>query len=366
MADPSAPPPGAPPRRTALTGVRVFDGRELSEPRTVVIDGAVIGTDPTGADVVDGRGAVLLPGLIDAHVHLQDRTTLDLLCSWGVTTALDMGTWPPARVRALRGVPGLTDVRSAGTPAIGGGGPHARIPGMPADAFLLAPEQAATFVAARVGEGSDYIKVVLEAPGRGGPDQASVDALVTAAHAHDKLVVAHASVTGAVATALHAGVDVLTHAPLDRPLDEEAVTRIAQEGRVVVPTLTMMEGTAAAAPTTSYQAAAQSVSSLHRAGVLLLAGTDANSQPGVFFAPVHGQSLHHELELLVAAGLSPAQALRSATSSPARVVGLTDRGAVEPGLRADLVLVEGNPLEDISATRSIRRVWCAGVAHEPA
>jgi N-acetylglucosamine-6-phosphate deacetylase len=79
--------PGA--GKTALTNVRVFDGQSLRPPGTVVIDGDRIGTGPAGAQIVDGAGGVLLPGLIDAHVHVRDRDTLDRLCGFGVTTVLD-------------------------------------------------------------------------------------------------------------------------------------------------------------------------------------------------------------------------------------------------------------------------------------
>ncbi|MDI5969616.1 amidohydrolase family protein [Streptomyces sp. SL13] len=72
-------------------------------------------------------------------------------------------------------------------------------------------------------------------------------------------------------------------------------------------------------------------------------------------APRHGESLHHELELLVRAGLSTAEALRAAAALPARHFRLPDRGAVAPGPRADLVLVDGDPIADIRATRAIRR-----------
>jgi imidazolonepropionase-like amidohydrolase len=99
---------------------------------------------------------------------------------------------------------------------------------------------------------------------------------------------------------------------------------------------------------------------MYRAGVPILAGTDANAAAGVPAAIRHGVSLHHELELLVEAGLSPLDALRGATSRPAHYFGLADRGLIEPGRRADLVLIDGNPLQDITATRSIRRIWCGG------
>ncbi|MEW1637241.1 amidohydrolase family protein [Streptomyces sp. NPDC093801] len=353
--------------KTALTNARVFDGRRLLEPATVVVDGGLIATDPGGARVVDAGGAVLLPGLIDSHVHLHGPENLRQLRDHGVTTALDMATWPPALVDSLRAVPGLTDIRSPGALAIAAGGLHSRMPGMPADSFVTGPEDAERFVAARVAEGADYIKVVAERPGPGALDRPTLDALVAAAHAHGRLVVAHAAAVEAYAMAQEAGADVLTHVPGDRPLDAAAAARMRAAGRTAVPTLTMMEGLAAAGlPGVEYAPARASVAALHGAGVPVLAGTDANATPGVPFTPSHGSSLHHELELLVDAGLTPLDAVRAATVLPARRFGLTDRGAIRPGRRADLVLLDGDPLTDVRATRRVLRVWCAGVEHAAA
>jgi imidazolonepropionase-like amidohydrolase len=98
-----------------------------------------------------------------------------------------------------------------------------------------------------------------------------------------------------------------------------------------------------------------SVARLRQAGVPLLAGTDSPN-PGT--AP--GPSIHRELELLVRAGLTPVEALRAATSAPARAFGLEDRGQIAVGQRADLVLVRGDPTTDILATRDIVRIWKGG------
>ncbi|TDD20451.1 amidohydrolase family protein [Nonomuraea diastatica] len=352
--------------RIAIAGARIFDGRQLSEPRTVVIDGGVIGTDAADAEVVDAGNGVLLPGLIDAHVHLSGHNTLEKLCSYGVTTALDMGTYPPQRLAALRETSGGSDLRSAGTPAIGSGGLHARIPTMPSDAIVTHPEQAKPFVAARLAEGCEYIKIIAD-PGEGGPDQRSMTALVDAAHAHTMRVVVHAVSQEAVIMALDAGADIITHVPLGPPLDPQVVARIAASGRTVIPTLAMMEGIAAAAGRPDgFAGARRSVGLLHQAGGRIVAGTDTNDTAAVPFQPEAGASLHHELELLVDSGLSTVQALRAATHLAARAFGLTDRGAVEPGMRADLVLIDGDPLADIRATRDIRRIWCGGIEQSPA
>jgi imidazolonepropionase-like amidohydrolase len=91
-------------------------------------------------------------------------------------------------------------------------------------------------------------------------------------------------------------------------------------------------------------------------GVPVLAGTDSPA-PGA----TYGASLHGEMELLVRAGLTPTQALMAATSAPARAFGLDDRGRIAPGLRADLLLVEGDPTADILHTRRIVKIWKRGV-----
>jgi len=352
--------------KVAITNVRRFDGHQLVPGSTVVIDGGLIGTDSAGAQQVDGGGGVLLPGLIDAHVHLDDAGQLAVLGSYGITTALDMASLPAASA-SLRGLAGQTDIRSACTPAVAPGSLHSILPTAEAG-LITGPDEAKRFVADRVAEGADYIKIVIGSP-FADHDQATIDAIVAAAHEQGKLVVAHASSAESVAKAQAAGADILTHAPLDQALDPAAAAQAAAAGRVVVPTLTMMEAIVAkvAPPGADYAHARGSVAELHQAGVPILAGTDAHEASDFIPADVpHGESLHRELELLADAGLPLLDVLRAATVLPARYFGLADRGAIEPGNRADLVLLQDDPLSDIRATRSIRRIWCAGIEHKPA
>jgi imidazolonepropionase-like amidohydrolase len=360
--------------KIALTNVRVLDGDGLLEPATVVIDGGRIGTDPAGATTVDGGGGVLLPGLIDCHIHLTDEGTLAALARHGVTTGLDMGTWPPELVASLRGRPGVTDIRSSGVGATHPASAHAqrmragqrpdgeqRGPGLVAD-----PEEAKAYVAARVAEGADYIKVIVDPPGF---DPVTIAALVGAAHAHGLRAIAHAANREAVLLAQAAGVDVLTHAPIDRPLTDDDVAATVAGGQVIVPTLTMMEAIVArigAVAPVSYDPARTTVAAWHRAGAAILAGTDANQTAAAPASPPYGSSLHHELALLVDAGLSAVEALRSATVSAAERFGLDDRGVIAPGKRADLVLIDGDPVRDITAIGNVAAVWCGGIKVEVA
>jgi imidazolonepropionase-like amidohydrolase len=109
----------------------------------------------------------------------------------------------------------------------------------------------------------------------------------------------------------------------------------------------------------SYAAHRDGVQSLVQAGATLVVGTDASAGGS---PAAHGISVHREIELLTEAGLSPLQVLRAATSTPADVFSLSDRGRIVVGRRADLLMVRGNPIDDITATRDTLRVWRAGIA----
>jgi imidazolonepropionase-like amidohydrolase len=125
--------------------------------------------------------------------------------------------------------------------------------------------------------------------------------------------------------------------------------------------LGLVEGMkAAGVPGPVYEPARESVAAFHAAGMPIIAGTDANAVPFSPSSPPFGASLHQELELLVDAGLTPAEALNAATSVASDHFDLDDRGRIAPGLRADLVLLDADPTADIAATRRIRGVWIAG------
>ncbi|MFE3226036.1 amidohydrolase family protein [Nocardia sp. NPDC059228] len=252
-------------------------------------------------------------------------------------------------------------------PILGSAGVHSRVPGIAAIAVISSPEEAEPMVAQRIADGSDYIKLILEAPGDGGPDAPTAKAVVADAHERNVPVVAHVTTPGAYAMAIDAGVDILTHVPLGARLPASDVERMAIGRHAVVPTLTMMEGSADTYGVGAlFDDALANVAALRKAGVAVLAGTDANATPGLPFQPPFGASLHHELELLVRAGLSTVEALNAATVLPARHFGLADRGVIAPGMRADLILLDGDPIADIRAARTIRRIWCGGTEHPPA
>ncbi|HNR90917.1 MAG TPA: CIA30 family protein [Dokdonella sp.] len=388
----------------AIRDVRVFDGEQMIERASVVVrDGLIahVGPDVPIADgiaVVDGRGRTLLPGLIDAHVHAWGEAQRDAL-RFGVGTEIDMHG-DASRLPALKAQRAslregaAADLWAAGTAVTAPGG-HGTQYGFTIP--TLAPgDDVRAFVDARVDEGADFIKLIVEDLGvySGAPKWPTLAATqvataIEAAHARGRIAVVHVSRQVDALVAIRSGADGLAHVFVDETVGAELVAEMKARDAFVVPTLSVTaqgsgdgDGSSLVADArlkpflSSAQAnslgarieviardagfrdrAFASVRALNAAGVTILAGTDAGN-PGT----AHGASLHGELELLVRAGLSPAEALAAATALPARRFGMTDRGRIAPGLRADLVLVDGNPLDDITATRAIAMAWKSGHA----
>jgi len=384
---------GGPAGDYLIRGARIFDGERLLNDSDVLIrDGVILQVgevrDVGGATVIDAAGMTLLPGLIDSHVHIISVEMLRQAAAFGVTTELDMFMHVQL-ARELRQREDFTraDFRTAGTLATAPRG-HGTQFGLPITT-ITSPDEAAEFVKARLNEGSDYIKLVYD-DGRGfglnfaTHSRETLAALISATHDHGKLAVVHVSDQPAARDAIELGADGLVHIFGDAPADEGFVELIKSRSAFVIPTLSVIErlgggsdqfaADAHLAPLLTDADAANlkssfalpgakvsvghakaSVRSLQEAGVRILAGTDAPN-PGT----VHGASLHRELELLVECGLTPPEALAAATATPAKAFGLSDRGRIAKGMRADLLLVEGDPTTDITATRAIRRVWIAG------
>lgn len=356
--------------------------------------------------VIDGAGKTLLPGLIDAHTHAFDGDLAEAL-TFGVTTELDMNNLPPllaAQRRQAAERDDVADIRSSSMIATAPNGHPTQI--MTPDVLkalgtdrtldtVADSGEAKAFVEARLAEGVDYLKIAIDDGGSSGmrlpalgPELAAV--LVEAGHAAGLRVIAHTVTAREALIALDAGADGLAHlySDVNEERAEEMAARIAAYDAFVISTITYIEAVTgdpngqellrdpriAARMSDRSKAtfgrewadipmhsqgvvnASHAAAALRRAGVPVLAGTDCTP-----FGPVHGASLHHELLLLTEAGWTAEQALAAATGTTARLFGLTDRGRIAPGLRADLLLVNGDPTTDITATRAVEEVWRGGV-----
>jgi imidazolonepropionase-like amidohydrolase len=390
-----------PERALVFRNVDMFDGTRMTR-RTIVLvrDGLIraVGTDiaiPSSAQVIDGIGKTLLPALFDAHTHLgakQGELFLRNALDFGIATELEMwGSDASLALRKKMGAADSADIADFRTAGIGITVPrgHPTQMGGPPFPTIAPDDNAQTFVDARIAEGSDHIKIIYEHTFPTLTRQ-QIEDVVAAAHRRNKVVVVHNTTQSDAREAIAAGADGLAHIFADSPPEPGFAEFAAQHHVFVIPTLTVVEALTVAPGKPWWQDdshvgpyitpsmkrtldvkvpsgfgaklklahAEAAVGALHRAGVPILAGTDA---PGPGLA--HGLSLHRELELLVKSGLRPLEALASATFEPARAFGFRDRGRIAVGLRADLLLVNGDPTAAIPATRDIVGIWKLGVPH---
>jgi len=362
------------------------------------------GEVPAGATVIDGHGGTLMPGLIDSHVHTDLNGLRDAL-SFGVTTELEMnGHWTPKKRKKIAERSDIADLRSPGMGLTPPGGHPTEY--MSSSNNLLirlfyryptvsTPDEAVKFVDKQIAQGADYIKIFIEDgtcigfPGLPVLNDETLNAAVKEAHRNGKMTIAHVTTAEGGRRAIAAGVDGLAHLFFDSQPTPKFVDATASTGAFVIPTLVTISS--AVGNNASALAADKRVSSrlsqkwldslsrsmnvypkgkledvyagvmaLQKAGVDILAGCDVSEPIPSLGGLAHGASLHQELQLLVAAGLTPIEALQAATSTPGRRFALTDRGRIAPGARADLLLVDGDPTTNISDTLSIHAVWRQG------
>ncbi|KAJ6465707.1 hypothetical protein C8R45DRAFT_1022094 [Mycena sanguinolenta] len=361
------------PKKIAITNVRVFDGKKLLPLGTVFVDGDKIVANAEGAEVVDGHGGTLLPGLINSHAHPASVQDLEDLSAYGVSTVMVAMCNPPAVCQSVMNFTGLTDVRFAGLGAISPNSSLAAQFSIMPNQTVSSPSQAPQFVADQLAIGATFIKIAEDVPTSPTRlDQPTLNALVDAAHAKNTRVVCHAADYAAFDAGLTAHADQVHHAPEDFPLDAPLIEKFVAQKTVSCPTLLIFQEFIAmgAAVPSAYGVANMSVTRLYEAGVPILAGTDGpvpfggnatNSTVDIF---PFGVGLHNELENLVGAGMSTVDVLRSATVLGAQHNLLFDRGVIAPGMRADLLLISGDPIANISVTRNIQKVWIAGMEYE--
>ena len=353
------PPPS--PATLSFKNVQVFNGHDFEGPMTVSMKGGRIVDSASDAREIDCSGKYLIPGLIDAHCHPLVPKDLDNLSKHGVTTAMSMAGFSKDHMDSLKGHHGYTDIVGAGRPAAGPDNIHVKaMPGWPKDELVTDASQADSYVERQIAMGADFMKLLSDVPGL---SEDILVALAEASRKRGKLVVCHAAKLDAVRMALEARADQIHHIAMDGLVDKGDIAKFKEHGSILCPTLSVMEGLAKGLPRPGmrYEHASGNTGMLHQAGIPILCGTDANEGTPSPSPVPFGASVHHELELLVSAGLSPLEALRSATVLPPQYFGLKDRGVIAPGYRADLVLLSENPLENIAATKSIENVWFAGI-----
>jgi imidazolonepropionase-like amidohydrolase len=379
---------------------------------------------PDGATTTDLGGAYVIPGLINLHAHLgntvdlvQDtkfhtresvEKDLQTFASYGVTTVVSMGTdrdtiFPlrneqraAASANATtRWTPSMARVYTVGQGLMFEGG-YGGLTGATDPAAT--PEEAVASVNAQLDKGADFIKLWLDSELGTMPKMpaAMTKAIIDAAHARSARVLAHVFYLEDAKLLASQGIDGFVHMVRDQPIDQDLIDTMLKQGTwqaagtlsreavmfaygstpefasdpfftrgVSAKTVELIKSperqkTQASNPNfrkfpAFFETAKANYKRMVDAGIQFAAGTDSGP-PGRF----PGYFDHWELQLMVDAGLTPAQAIDAATRRAAMFLGAEDLGTLEPGKWADLVVLDANPLADIRNSRKIRSVYIAG------
>ncbi len=379
----------------AFTGVTLIDGTERAPVRNatlVVKDGRVVAAGaaqsvriPEGAERIALDGKVVIPGLMNAHGHVNGVPDLSTYAAYGVTTVFSLGGEPPEifAARASQETPTLQRAR------VFVAGPVLT---------PTTPDEARAQVAAVAARHVDIVKIRVDDNLGTTPKMPSdvSSAVIDEAHRRGMRVAVHLFYRDDAASLLAAGADFIAHSVRDVEIDPPLLARLKASGVCVSPTL-MREVSAFVYESTpdffndpfflahanpewvaagrdparqdavrrsvsaqrykaALQVASRNVKRLADAGVPLAMGTDTGPT-GRF----QGYFELMELELMVKAGLTPRQALASATRVAARCMKLdADLGTLEAGKWGDFVVLDADPLADIANVRRIHSVWIAG------
>lgn len=380
----------APGETVAIVGATIFDATGAApRPADVLIrDGriAAVGARlaiPADAVTIDARGKALTPGFFDVHTHWTPNGTpyetpaiATAYVKAGVTTVNDFHQPPESYEPRRRWLSQLATPHVNLTARMSTPGGHGADWGdTTTTKWVNTPEGARLEVGRLVPYEPDLIKAFADGWRYGlSPDNTSMDvgvlsALVDEAHKNDLKVVTHTVTVARGKVAARAGVDIIVHSLQDGPVDQEVIDLMKAAGTAYAPTLAVYEPVKPGQTppddlnnprfvqsNAKFQYAMRNVKALHDAGVLVALGTDAG-MPGT----LHGFSTLHEMELLVQAGFTPVEALMVATANSARAMGvLDDRGTIEVGKRADLVLIDGAPWRNIADVRKTERVFIDG------
>ncbi len=407
---------------TALTGVYLIDGtgKQPIENATILIEGdriTAVGQDliiPTHAQIINLPGKTVMPGLIDAHVHMgaqikigdvretrlgggerlifggkdftdNYREARETSLAYGITTTRSAGDFLND-ILALKEDTGQGKVRG---PRIVAGGPSFQQPGghpgstvwgddpltiQEAARRPVTTEEARRMVSDLAAKGVDFIKIIISDTRLGMERNPKyklpwniIDAITDEAHRHDLIVVAHIENAADARRAIQAGIDDIEHlflhgdnASIDYDAYDEVFRLMVENGTYLTPTMIVSATGLRPIEEIDMSALTYGNKLIRRAfdaGVKIAAGTDAGA-PEL----AHGWALHAELALMVNdQGIPALEAIKSATSTNAGLLGKSaDLGTVAPGKLADLLIINGNPLNDITNTTHIKMVIQGG------
>ena len=363
-----------------IRGVHLFDGDADRGVVDVAVRGGRIarigsvGGGCEGATTIDGTGKHLIPGLVNAHVHLWNESDLRVALQAGVFAVFDLHSseGPDASFRRLRDSSSYASYYSAGYAATVPGGHPTQLFPIETINDSVTPER---FVEHRVAKGADLVKIVSSNPtpeSLGATNRtlsfAQIEAITRAAKARNRKVVVHVARIDETVRIARMGVDGFAHLwSYGDSASDEQLRVLKNAGVFVIPTVLLQQRgwqTIEREPNKEHSfrgflspmpLVLHEIRRVHDAGIPIVAGTDPPN-----YGVNYGDDLIEELAIYARAGLSNVDVLRTATGTPARLLPLDGIGRIVEGSRANLILLNADPLTSIAALRDVAGIWKNG------
>ena len=354
-----------------IADVKLFDGNKVTEHANIYVKkGKIVQIDSSNQTsllkskkLIDGKNKTLIPGLINAHCHLSSSNDLKDAAQAGILTLIELLRLQEDSIKHFRKLAEKPTYANFYTSGIAADMPNGVINLYIKQLNPFAPntqKEAVQFIQNRVDQQVDFIKIIYDSRLPEKFSDSLFDALISETHKNNLLAVVHSELLRDADYEFDHGADIIGHGWVDSLISDETLLKWGSREFYITPTLLIHCKAKKIHNMKSYALTLEQIIAeigrLHKAGIPLLAGTDAPAE-GLNYTT----DLYEELALYIEAGLSPLEALKTATSNPAKAYKLKNKGVIQTGLTADFVLIDGDLLIDIKRLHMISHVWKKGV-----
>lgn len=363
-----------------ISNITLFDGDSVYNNISIAVIGEkIVAIDKKlnykSTDSIDGTGKTIIPGLINSHVHISKANELQEAIMAGVFVVLDMHKSNEKTADTLRLYQDSLQYASFYSAGFGATVPNGHPTQYSPEMETIDSISAKEFVLNRIENNADYFKIFREpqshprTPKNIPPtlNYEQIDTLIKTAKEHDLLTIAHVSKVEDAVRMAGMGINGFAHIWEDKNITEGQLDSLSEYKVFMVPTLYLLKTGLGFSPLKhtnspvrgthlTFEEILTDVQKLYKNEIPILAGTDSPN-----FGFNHGTDLYKELVLLQEAGLSNLEVLKSATSNPAIVFGLDNAGFLRVSNRANFILIDGNPMDDINDIANMEGIWKNGI-----
>jgi imidazolonepropionase-like amidohydrolase len=354
-----------------IKNVKLFDGNNVIEHANVYVkDGLITGIKTYEETItcnykylIDGNNKTLIPGLINAHAHILNSNNLKESTQAGILTTLDLNCLTEDSIAIYKNLNDSAQYAYFYTSGAGADMPNAVLKHLSGGQYTPSPLNSKIDIEKYIANGIknkvNYIKIFQDSRL---PEKFSASifkTLIDETHKHNMVTTVHTETLHDAIFAFDNGADILAHAWVDSLISDSELAKWNSREFYVTPTFLIHSIIIDKMHPKTYltmELMLNEINRLHKAGIKILAGTDAPNL-GINFGP----DLYKELDFYVKAGMTSEDALKTATINPAKAYKLKDKGVIKEGLSADFVLINGDIIKDIQQLNNIKNIWKRGI-----